>query len=186
MTVKNNSNWVVFFLMVMVSVFYFDSMLSLKAASVAQNETEKNQETAIADLLEQQNQQLSCVATAVYYESRGEPERGQLAVARVIQNRISENFATSACAVIQQRIDGQCQFTWACGDPQAVTPEECEQCWQAARAVFVEQRYQSLVKGALYFHETTVEPNWCNLVLVAKIGHHNFYKRSTRPHKPCK
>jgi spore germination cell wall hydrolase CwlJ-like protein len=184
---KNFSSWVIFVLMIAISVMYSDFTTHLdKVAFAAQPPTENSQETQIPDLMDQMNQELGCVATAVYYESRGEPEKGQLAVARVIQNRISANFATTACDVVYQKIDGQCQFTWACENPPAVTPEDCASCWHAARAVFVEHKYQTLVKDALYFHETTVDPNWCNLLLVTKIGHHNFYKKSPKRNKKCK
>lgn len=47
--------------------------------------------------------ELACLATAVYFESRGEPLEGQLAVAQTILNRVdSGRFATSICGVINQ------------------------------------------------------------------------------------
>lgn len=48
--------------------------------------------------------QLTCLALAVYYESRGESLRGQRAVASVVMNRVrSPRFPNTPCAVIFQR-----------------------------------------------------------------------------------
>ena len=42
-----------------------------------------------------------CLATAVYFEAKGEPLRGQLAVAQVILNRTrSGRFPASVCGVV--------------------------------------------------------------------------------------
>lgn len=133
----------------------------------------------------QLKKELGCVATAVYYESRGESEKGQWAVARVIQNRVRYNFGATACDVVHQKIGGRCQFTWACTKYRIITPDVCASCWQAATQVFVENLHQDLVKDALYF-ETGKRTNWRNMVLVGKIGHHNFYKKTTNRTKRCK
>src|SRR3546814_6354866 len=46
---------------------------------------------------------LRCLATAVYFESKGEPLEGQLAVAQVILNRReSRRFADTICGVVHQ------------------------------------------------------------------------------------
>ena len=46
---------------------------------------------------------LMCVAIAVYFEARGEPTAGQLAVAHVIHNRIEDpRYPDNACDVVKQ------------------------------------------------------------------------------------
>ena len=185
--IKNVSSWAIFVLMVVFSVLYSEYVPKLSILTpIAQTQNHDTEDGQIKDLMEQMNQELTCAATAIYYESRGESEKGQIAVARVIQNRINANFATTACDVVYQKTDGQCQFTWACDSPRPITQADCKRCWRVARAVFVEHKHQTLVKDALYFHETRVIPHWCNLLLVSKIGHHNFYKKSTKPNKKCK
>ena len=48
--------------------------------------------------------EMRCLAGAVYFESRGEPLAGQLAVAQVVINRTeSSQFPSSYCAVVYQR-----------------------------------------------------------------------------------
>ena len=55
------------------------------------------------------NSELECLAGAVYFESKGEPLSGQLAVANVIINRTkSGRFPTSICSVVKQ--PGQFSF----------------------------------------------------------------------------
>ena len=45
---------------------------------------------------------MKCLATAVYFESKGEPLDGQLAVAQVILNRVKDGrFGRSICAVVK-------------------------------------------------------------------------------------
>ena len=44
---------------------------------------------------------LVCIAIAVYFEARGEPTAGQLAVAQVVRNRIeSSEYPDNACDVV--------------------------------------------------------------------------------------
>ena len=46
---------------------------------------------------------LVCIAVAVYFEARGEPSEGQLAVAQVVRNRIeSHECPDEACEVVKQ------------------------------------------------------------------------------------
>ena len=52
----------------------------------------------------QLSDELQCLAGAVYFESRGEPLDGQLAVAQVIINRAEDRrFPSSYCSVVYQR-----------------------------------------------------------------------------------
>jgi N-acetylmuramoyl-L-alanine amidase len=47
----------------------------------------------------EQRDAVTCVAITIYHESRGEPERGRIAVAVVVRNRMRERHL-SACAVV--------------------------------------------------------------------------------------
>ena len=44
-----------------------------------------------------------CLAMAIFHEAGGEPRIGQLAVGRVIINRVHAGMASSVCGVIHQR-----------------------------------------------------------------------------------
>jgi spore germination cell wall hydrolase CwlJ-like protein len=121
--------------------------------------------------------QLQCVATAVYYESANEPRLGQIAVARVIQNRVRSGFADSPCDVVYQRTAGLCQFSWACEKNHAIRLAECADCWSVAVQVLAQDRYQNYMRSALYFHATSISPGWTNLTPIRTIGNHKFYRR---------
>ena len=65
-----------------------------------------------------------CLAEAVYFESRGEVKRGQIAVAQVVMNRVFSGFyPNNVCGVVYQNAHRKlaCQFTFACdGIPDVV------------------------------------------------------------------
>ena len=121
--------------------------------------------------------QLKCVATAIYYESAHEPEMGKVAVARVIQNRVRQRFASSPCEVIYQKHNGTCQFSWACSNHKSITATSCAECWRIATDVFAKNQHQSFMPSALFFHANYVEPGWHNLKPLKTIGHHKFYRK---------
>src|SRR5262249_43828085 len=80
-----------------------------------------------------------CLANAVYFEARGEPVRGQIAVAQVVLNRaFSGYYPNDVCGVVYQNAHRHlaCQFTFACdGIPDVVTePDAWERATRIARA----------------------------------------------------
>jgi len=112
-----------------------------------------------------------CLAVAVYYESRGEPLAGQMAVAHVILNRVhSGRFADSVCGVIRQ--PGQFSFVHRSFAPAANA--DWTKAVAVARAALAGEG-ASHAKGALFFHASYVAPGWGRSE-VATIGHHVFYR----------
>src|SRR5688572_9945937 len=65
-----------------------------------------------------------CLAEAIYFESRGEPLKGQVAVAEVVLNRVDDRkFPRTVCGVTNQGAGSGrgCQFSYACdGRPDAM------------------------------------------------------------------
>lgn len=52
---------------------------------------------------QEHKREVACLALAVYYEARGESERGQRAVASVVMNRVHDKrFPDTACEVVFQ------------------------------------------------------------------------------------
>jgi N-acetylmuramoyl-L-alanine amidase len=115
-----------------------------------------------------------CLAGAVYFESKGEPLQGQLAVAEVILNRAkSGRFPSSVCGVILQ--PGQFSFVRGGGFPPIA---RSSQGWREAVAItHVAQKaeWSSGVGKALFFHARRVSPGW-NLQKIAAVGNHVFYR----------
>jgi spore germination cell wall hydrolase CwlJ-like protein len=114
-----------------------------------------------------------CVATAVYFESKGEPVAGQLAVARVIMNRAkSGRFASTMCGVVTQRS----QFSFVRGGYLPTPPENA--AWRQAKEIAkmaMLDSYAGPASSALYFHAKRVSPGWKRTSLGA-IGNHIFYR----------
>ena len=119
------------------------------------------------------NSELNCLAVGVYYESKGEPLAGQLAVAEVILNRTtSGRFPRSVCSVITQRG----QFSFVRGGILPTPPANAQ--WRKALAVAqVAQKdlWDSPVGEALFFHARYVSPGW-KRPRVGTVGNHIFYR----------
>ena len=121
------------------------------------------------------NRQLECLAVGIYFESKGEPLAGQLAVGKVIANRANSGgrFPDSYCGVLFQRG----QFSFIRGRALPNVPRSSRH-WLNAVAVakIVDQDlHRSPVGNALFFHARYVSPKW-RLKRVASIGNHVFYR----------
>jgi hypothetical protein len=123
-----------------------------------------------------------CMASAIYFEARGEAVKGQIAVGQVIMTRVnSDYYPNTICGVVFQ---GQwnknaCQFSFAC-DGVPDTPKDKKQ-WETAldvaRKVISGQVYLDEVGDATHYHATYVSPPWRKLVnKITRIGVHIFYK----------
>ena len=121
-----------------------------------------------------EGEHLRCLASAVYFESQGEPLAGQLGVARVIMNRIrSGRFASNVCGVILQR--GQFGFVRGGAIPAI---DEARPAYRTAVAVakvaMSEAWTASAASEALYFNG--VRARRVGGQRVAVIGGHAFYR----------
>ena len=115
-----------------------------------------------------------CLASTVYYESKGEPLAGQLAVAQTILNRTrSGHFPESVCGVVKQRG----QFTFLRGG-RIPTPPQGSNAWQTAVAIATIAEHglwKQTAPDALYFHAARVSPAW-GKTRIAALGHHIFFR----------
>lgn len=119
------------------------------------------------------DEELRCLAGAVYFESRGESLSGQLAVAHVVINRAeSGRFPTSLCGVVHQRS----QFSFVRGGKMPAIREGV--MWSNAIAIAqiaMNDGWKSHAPGALYFHARHVSPGW-RKTRIAQIDNHIFYR----------
>lgn len=135
---------------------------------------------SLADLVAAQPQpeelshELSCLAGAIYFESKGESLEGQLAVGRVIVARTkSGRFPETYCGVVYQ----PSQFSFVRGKSMPTIARGTRH-WKNAVAIAQiahEGSWQSPVEGALFFHATYVSPGW-RLKRMARIDNHVFYR----------
>jgi spore germination cell wall hydrolase CwlJ-like protein len=124
----------------------------------------------------------NCLARAVYFEARSESALGQMAVAKVILNRVkSPDFPNSICGVVYQGSNrrNSCQFSFACdGQPDDVKqPAAWSQAKVVAhRAINGDQAIATKMNGALFYHADYVQPKWARTMRkVLKVGRHVFY-----------
>ena len=118
--------------------------------------------------------ELECLAGAIYFESKGEPLVGQLAVAEVIINRSrSGRYPASMCGVVKQR--GQFSFVRAGRLPPI---PKASAHWRKAVAIAhiaLKDLADSPAEDAISFHATYVSPGW-RMKKVATVGNHVFYR----------
>jgi len=116
-----------------------------------------------------------CLANAVYFEARGEPIEGQLAVAEVVLNRTrSGRYPNTICEVVTQ--PWQFSFVRRGNIPRA---DRRSESWRRAVAVarIAEAGASRLLPNdVLWYHADYVSPSWGRrLARNTKIGLHIFY-----------
>ena len=122
------------------------------------------------------DEQANCLATAVYFEARGESVEGQLAVARVVMNRAaSGRYPPDWCSVVKQ----PWQFSFV-RHGEFPTVDAASTAWARAQGVAriaIANVVPSLQSDVLWYHATYVAPSWGHrLNMVEKIGAHIFYR----------
>jgi spore germination cell wall hydrolase CwlJ-like protein len=123
-----------------------------------------------------------CLANAVYFESRGEPVKGQIAVAQVVMNRVfSPFYPKTVCGVVYQNAHrhNSCQFTFACdGIPDIVTePDAWERAKRIARDTLDGKLWMPEVAKSTHYHAFWVHPSWIGeMKRLYSLGVHKFYR----------
>lgn len=144
------------------------------SADTRQDAPSLSQLVALQAGTETASREEECLAGAVYFEAKGEPLDGQLAVAQVIMNRTrSGRFPSSVCGVVFQ--PSQFSFVRGHGFPPIARGS---QNWRQAVAIAkiaADDMWDSSVDNALYFHARRVSPGW-RLSRIATIGNHVFYR----------
>jgi spore germination cell wall hydrolase CwlJ-like protein len=122
-----------------------------------------------------------CLATAIYFEARGETKRGQVAVAQVVLNRAStKGFPPTICGVVYQGAKRKtgCQFSFTCdGVPDRIRERKA---WATAKKIATDvlsgkTRIPELLR-ATHYHARYVSPYWApKMKRLARIGRHIFY-----------
>lgn len=123
-----------------------------------------------------------CLATGIYFEARGEPLKGQAAVAQVILNRVrNPAYPKTICGVVYQNEDwtNACQFSFACDKvkDKVNSPYHWQVARQVAMAVTAGKIWLPEVGSATHYHAVYVKPRWADdMVKVGRIGMHLFYR----------
>jgi spore germination cell wall hydrolase CwlJ-like protein len=122
------------------------------------------------------SREMECLAGAIYFESRGEPLAGQLAVGQVIINRADSGaFPSDYCGVVFQ--PSQFSFVRHGRMPRI---DRSSSAWARATAIARiahEGLWDSEAGDALYFHAKYVHPSWSRTKIArATIDTHIFYR----------
>jgi hypothetical protein len=122
------------------------------------------------------DEQTNCLATAVYFEARGESVEGQLAVARVVMNRaVSGRYPPDWCSVVKQ--PAQFSFVRHGEFPYADTNSDAWKKAEAVAQLAAANVVPSVGQDVLWYHANYVAPSWGRrLNMAEKIGAHIFYR----------
>jgi spore germination cell wall hydrolase CwlJ-like protein len=128
--------------------------------------------------------QLECLAMNIYREAGHESFEGKVAVAQVTMNRVKDGrFGDDVCGVIYKKNvimeKVVCQFSWACDSAAKARPvnqSAYRESYEVAKKVLLEGFQLSVLKDALYFHATHINPQW-SLDKIGQIGNHIFYRQ---------
>lgn len=123
-----------------------------------------------------------CLASGIYFEARGEPVKGQAAVAQVILNRVrNPAYPKTICEVVYQNKDwrNRCQFSFACD--RIADRVRSQAHWKIAREVAMATTSGKIwlkeVGSSTHYHATYVRPAWASTMKkVGRIGLHVFYR----------
>ena len=135
---------------------------------------------------------LVCLATAIYFEARGEPTVGQIAVGQVIMSRVADyRYPDNVCDVVKEGyyyswnseipIPNKCQFSfWCDSKPETITDKEAyawaeEISWGLLEG---DLNIIDLTDGATHYHAWWVHPSWTDMFTrTVRIDNHIFYRQ---------
>lgn len=119
---------------------------------------------------------LFCVAANVYWEARGEPFKGQLAVANVTRNRVMDSrWPNDYCRVVRERD----QFSWVAHRAELRRQPVDRQAWSqaiGAAVMVMGDHVPDMTEGATHYcNPRKTRTPWCHEgITIAQIGRHKF------------
>ena len=132
---------------------------------------------AWAKTIEHTTSDLDCLAEAVYFEGRGEPFIGQIAIANVVLNRTTK----SICLTVH---DKRCIFSYWCdGKTESMNNSKALEDVVKAVQLTLDGVMLRNTLGATHYHAVYVSPSWAvskEFVLMDTVGEHIFYKKAKR------
>lgn len=122
-----------------------------------------------------------CLALNVYFEARGESEKGMQAIAQVTYNRAkvidSDNPKSSICEAVYQKN----QFSWTKKNPKSKLnniikklEKSDDESW--IEALELAKKFKPSKLTITHFHSIRVRPSWSKgRSVILRVGDHKFY-----------
>ena len=122
--------------------------------------------------------EITCLATNIYHEARGESIQGQQAVAYVTINRVIDiGFRDTICKVVYQLG----QFSWTEDGLSDITNEHLayDTAYIIAKSVYNNWgQFPDPTQGATYYHADYITPYWASsFTRSVIIDSHIFYRK---------
>lgn len=140
-----------------------------------------------------------CMAENIYFESRSEDVRGQIAVGLVTMNRVNnDRYPDTVCDVVKQTAINKhtkkpvCAFSWYCenkktgrtiqvlnkdGTRNERVIDQFEESALIAIKVLSGKLKDSTNGATHFFNPNKVQPAWANeMIKTLRVGNHDFYR----------
>lgn len=121
----------------------------------------------------------TCLSRAIYFESKGESDRGKILVAMVTINRVNSDkkyFPNTICQVVKQKVGKRCTYSWFC-DGRSDIPKDLTQYRKSETIATnaMNGKYRGITK-ALYFKRCSVISRFFDkLKYLGREGGHCFF-----------
>ena len=122
---------------------------------------------------------LLCLATAVFFEARGEPIDGKELVANVIINRVESNkYPDAICEVVNQRKQFSYTHDGMSDNPLKYNSYHDSIAWEESLGMAEYVLDTGVINSyIIMYHNTDVDPYWTDSYsLSGKVGKHLFYR----------
>ena len=122
---------------------------------------------------------LLCLATAIFFEARGEPIDGKELVANVIINRVESNkYPDTICGVVNQRKQFSYTHDGMSDNPLDYNSYHDSLAWEESKDIAEYVLDTGVVNEyILMYHNTSVDPYWTDAYDVSgMVGDHIFYR----------
>jgi len=133
---------------------------------------------------------LGCMAMAIFFEGRNQDIDGQVAIGKVIMERVeSKTYPDTVCEVVKQSNGKlhQCQFSFYCDglhdDPWLFSGRSDRVAWDRSKILALkilnDETDLEFEISPTHYHTTDVVPYWVDsnkMNMIGQIGDHIFYR----------
>lgn len=121
----------------------------------------------------------TCLKNEIIYEARGESDLGQVGVASVAHNRVS-NVGATHCRVIYAVRNHLCQFDFVCTKHKTAITEESVRRAKTIALAILTGAIKDVTRGSTFFHVCKRGKSGGGFSFVMKIGAHCYYNETAK------